>query len=194
MPIKRAEFKDKSKVVEILTESFDQNLSVNYIIKQGKDRKNRIRALMNYSFDKCAMFGDVWVSSDGHSCALALYPESKNYNFKSIWLDIKLIFTVMGPTEIIKVLRRESLIKKKQENVQMYYLWFIGVALEHQNKGIGNQLLSDVIEHAVSVGRPLYLETSTPANLSWYKKFDFQVYDKLELGYNLYFLKRVLAK
>lgn len=36
----------------------------------------------------------------------------------------------------------------------------------------------------------MYLETSMPENLPWYERFGFRIYDRLELGYTLYFLKK----
>ncbi len=40
------------------------------------------------------------------------------------------------------------------------------------------------------MNRPIYLATSTMKNLPWYKKSGFEVYNELDLGYNLFFLKR----
>lgn len=49
----RADYNDKDRVVDILVSSFDDNKSVNYIIKQDTKRTQRIKRLMEYSFDIC---------------------------------------------------------------------------------------------------------------------------------------------
>ena len=72
----------------------------------------------------------------------------------------------------------------------MYYLWFIGVDPAYQNSGTGTKLLNEVIEDSNLCKRPIYLEASTLKNIPWYKKFGFSVYNKLDLGYKLFFLKR----
>jgi len=72
----------------------------------------------------------------------------------------------------------------------MYYLWFIGVDPDQQNKGIGSSLIKEVIEEAHSQQRPVYLETSTLKNIPWYEKFGFKIYNELNLGYRLYFMKK----
>jgi len=41
---------DKGLVTELLSAAFNDNLSVNYIIRQEDKRKERILALMDYSF------------------------------------------------------------------------------------------------------------------------------------------------
>jgi len=190
----KANDNDKQLIVELLSRSFEENQSVNYIIPQDSKKSERIRALMGYSIDVCTMFGDVWLSNDKKACALILYPHLKRTTFRSISLDIKLIFLAIGVSGIIKALRRENLIKARQPKVDISYLWFIGVNPLYQHSGIGTKLLREVIEDGESKCLPLYLETSTLQNLPWYRRFGFQEYDELILTYTLYFLKRDLSK
>ena len=190
----KAKYSDKNLVVDILTKSFDANQSVNYIIKQDQKRVQRVSSLMDYSFEVCYLFGDVFLSDDKKACALITYPDKKKTNLKSVLLDIKLIFSAVGLKNIKKTLARESLISKIQPKELKYYLWFIGVDPEHQNEGIGSVLLDEIIEDSEHKKRPIYLETSTLKNLPWYKKFGFQIYHELDLSFKLFFLKRELNK
>ncbi len=184
----------KKIVVNILSQAFETNQSVNYIVKQDKKRQSRIRALMDYSFELCSMFGEVIVCEDKKACALILYPQKKRTTLKSIWLDLKLIFTVIGFWNIKKALTRESLINKLKPKKEMVYLWFVGVAPDQQHKGLGSQMLEEILVDAKRKNLPVYLETSTLTNLPWYKRFGFQIYDQLDLGYTLFFLKNEQAK
>ena len=186
----RAEYKDKERIVEILAESFNDNKSVNYIIKQDKKRSQRIRKLMEYSFEVCYIFGDVFLTDDKKGCALILLPDKKRTNFKSILLDVKLIITCTGLANLGKAMSRETKIKKLHPKELMYYLWFIGVDKKEQNKGIGTALLKEVINQGISMNRSVYLETSTMKNIPWYEKFGFKIYNELDLGYRLYFMKK----
>lgn len=188
--MKKANYYDKKLVIDILTKSFDSNLSVNYIVKQDKKRIKRISALMDYSFEVCYMFGDVFLSDNKKACALVLYPDKKSTTFKSVLLDLKLVFSCIGIENIKKALTRESKIKLLQPKTSMYYLWFIGVHPQYQNQGIGNKLLENIINDSYKKQRPVYLETSALKNLPWYKKFGFQIYNELDLTYKLFFLKK----
>lgn len=192
--MKKAKYDDKSLVVDILTKSFNTNQSVNYIVKQDEKRMKRIRALMDYSFEVCYMFGDVFLSNDEKACALVLYPDRKKTTLQSILLDAKLIVSCVGVKNIKRTLDRESKIKKIQPKEKMYYLWFIGVAPENQNAGIGTALLKEVISDSEFQERPIYLETSTLKNLPWYKNQGFRVYHELDLSYRLFFLTKELNK
>ncbi len=192
--MKKARYTDKGLVVDILTRSFDANQSVNYIIKQDKKRIKRISALMDYSFEVCYMFGNVFLSNDEKACALVLYPDRKKTTFRSILLDAKLIISCVGVKNIRRTLDRETKIKQVQVKDKMYYLWFIGVNPEYQNTGIGTGLLKEVINDSQVLNRPIYLETSTLKNLPWYESQGFKVYHELDLGYRLFFLNKELNK
>lgn len=181
---------DKPLIIDLLTASFIDNKSVNYIIVRDEKKHRHIRALMDYSFEVCSMFGEVLLSDDRRACALVLYPDRKRTTLKSIWLDLKLIFNCIGLSNVFKAMDRESKIKKIQPKERMCYLWFIGVNPIYQGSGIGSKLLREIIKESEKEDRPIYLETSTMKNLPWYKKFGFEVYNKLELSYTLYFLKR----
>ncbi len=191
--MKKAAYGDKILVKNILSKSFDKNQSVNYIAQQDELREERIAALMDYSFEICYNYGNVYLSDDNKACALVLYPDRKKTTFKSVLEDIKLLLNCIGLSNIGKAMKREAAIKKIQPNTPMYYLWFIGVDPESQGTGIGSRLMNEVIEDSRAQSRPIFLETSTERNLPWYKKFGFDIYSDLDLTYKLYFLKRDLA-
>ncbi|SDL85377.1 Acetyltransferase (GNAT) domain-containing protein [Pedobacter antarcticus] len=184
----------KELVVSILIESFESNLSVNYIAGANNGKSKRIKALMEYSFEICYLFGDVYMSEDGLACALVLYPDKRKTTLKSIMLDIYLLFRCIGLLNIGKAISREQNIKKIQPKEPMTYLWFLGVNPSSQHLGIGSKLLQELILDSKKKNLPIYLETSTVKNLSWYNRFGFQIYDQLEFTYSLYFLKRNVLK
>ncbi len=189
-----ATIEDRKLIVILLAKSFINNQSVNFIVRQDNQKLKRINALMEYAFDMCSLFGDVLLSNNRNACALILYPHLKKATGSAIWLDMQLIFKTLGIGGIAKVLKREAQIKNIQPKGKMAYLWFIGVDPLMQHFGIGSQLLREVIETTAIENLPLYLETSTLANLPWYERFGFEIYHQLDLGYALYFLKRLPKK
>ncbi|MFN3404842.1 MAG: GNAT family N-acetyltransferase [Cytophagaceae bacterium] len=185
-----AAYSDRSLIIDILTDSFDENKSVNYVVKQDRKRKERIRKLMTYSFDVSHRFGEVYLSDDKCACALIVFPDKKKMTLKSILWDAKLAFTCIGSLSgIFKVLNRESKIKATHPSVPIIHLWFIGVKKENQNKGAGSKLLKEIIEESTKMKRGIFLETSTLKNIPWYKKFEFEVYQEIDLGYKLFLIK-----
>lgn len=186
----RAGIEDKNRIVNILSNAFDDNKSVNYIIQQDAKRKQRIRNLMAYSFDLCHSFGNVFMSEDKKGCALILLPDKKKTTLRSILLDTKLAVSAIGLANIIKAMKREAAINKIHPDGIIYYLWFIGVDATDQGNGVGSKLLESVIQEGLSQKRTICLETSTIKNLPWYEKHGFKTYLDLDFGYTLYCMKR----
>jgi hypothetical protein len=79
--MRKAGISDKSIILDILTRPFDDNKSVNYVVKQDQNRVDRITKLMDYSFNVCNEFGEVWISDDQQACALILFPDKKRSSF-----------------------------------------------------------------------------------------------------------------
>lgn len=187
--MQRATNAERNTVVDILTQSFFDNKSVNYTIKQDARKKQRIRKLMEYSFDVCSLFGDVFISENKRGCALVLMPDKKKTTLKSVLLDIKLVFTAIDIVNVKKAMKREAAINKVHPVKNLYYLWFIGVHPSGQGKGVGSRLLTEVIQEGLNKKRTVCLETSTVKNIPWYEKQGFKVYKELDFGYTLYCMK-----
>lgn len=186
----KATKEDKALVIKILTDSFSENQSVNYIVKQDTRREDRIKFLMDYSFDICLTFGEVLLSNDKKGCALVLYPDLKKFTLQSVILDIKLLLKSISLSNASKAMSREKAIKSNYPQKPFYYLWFLGVSPDQQNRGIGTKLLTEIIQESIARNRAIYLETSSIKNLPWYKKFGFSIFKELSFGYKLYMLKR----
>jgi ribosomal protein S18 acetylase RimI-like enzyme len=144
---------------------------------------------MSYSFKLCYRYGKVFISNDRKACALVILPEKKKTTLYSIYLDLNLIFSCIGLRNIGKAMSRESIIKQLQLKGSIYYLWFLGVHPDEQHQGIGTTLLNEVIKDASNEHRTICLETSTQENIPWYQQFGFSIYNELNLGYQLFFLK-----
>jgi ribosomal protein S18 acetylase RimI-like enzyme len=188
----KANYTDKELTLDILCKSFDTNKSVNYVVKQHHKREKRIRILMDYSFEICYRFGEVYLSENKDACALILFPDKKKSNLKTVLLDAKLAISCVGITRIGKILERDSKIKSAYPDNKIVYLWFIGVLPEVKQQGIGSALLKGIIEKSNALKRPIYLETSMIENLKFYDKFGFHVYKELDFGYTLYLIRREL--
>ena len=185
----RAEDTDRNLVVNILARAFDDNLSVNYMVRQDIKRTQRIKYLMEYSFDVCKDSGEVFLSEDKTGCALVLLPDQRRTNLKSVLLDIKLVALCLGFSNLKKTLAREAKIKNLHPE-HIYHVWFLGVDPAKQNKGTGSRLVSELLRDGRSRQRTICLETSTLKNIPWYEKFGFHIYNELDLGYRLYLMKQ----
>lgn len=189
--MKRAAINDIPRLVEILTESFKENKSVNYVLKN----KISLSKLFYYSIEKGFLYGDIWMNEDKTACAILINPKKKKIKIKSIWLDLKLIFQVVGLSNVKKVLHKENITEETlPKNKDYIHLWFLGVSPKEQGKGKGNKLLKEMIDYYKSFKEAMYLETSTLKNLPFYEKVGFKIYEKKDFGFTLYFLEKKLFR
>lgn len=117
----KADYKDKELIVNILTSSFDDNKSVNYIIEQDNKRAKRLRNLMEYSFDVCYLFGEVFLTDNKKGCALIVLPDKKKITPKSILSDAKLAVSCVGLFNIKKALARLTALSSKTGRLHLTF-------------------------------------------------------------------------
>ena len=56
-----------------------------------------------------------------------------------------------------------------------WYLLLLGVEPDAQGTGLGRALMAPLLAEADAAGRAVYLETSTPSNLPYYRRHGFEV-------------------
>ena len=186
--MKVAKRSDKDLVVKILTDSFQDNKSINSLIPNDSNRINRISELMAYSFEVCMASGKVLLSDDKQACALVSAPEKKKTTLSGLFHEVRLVLFGIGLNNALKAMKREKAISANYPDSPIYYLWFIGVNPQAQSKGVGGKLLTEIIEDAKFERRPIFLETSTVKNIPWYERYGLKIYKELDFGYTLYLI------
>ncbi len=188
----KANYSNRSTVVDILLKSFDKNKNVNYVVKQDLKRQDRIKSLMEYTFDSYFEKGEIYLSDENKGAMVLSFPNQHNNGLlKSIWLNLKLIIRAIGIFRVLKVLNWKNEINKHIPNISYIYLEFIGVDPLYQRKGIGGTLLAKAIKRGKELEVPIYLVTSMEENLPFYKSFNFEVIHELKLEHNIYIIRKV---
>jgi hypothetical protein len=190
----QAFYKDKSLVVDILTRAYDSNSSVNYLIKQDKKRQRRIKRLVEYSFETCMQFGEIYLSSDKKGVALILIPAKEKTTLKSIFRDVKLAFFSIGLSNVSRVYKVEQYKKKTRPKLHDYlYFWYYGVDPENQGSSSAIELKNEIFAMADKRNLPILIETTGEKHKNVYQRYGFQLYHSWTIGNNVityYFLLR----
>jgi ribosomal protein S18 acetylase RimI-like enzyme len=172
------------RVEEILFQSFKNNGSINFVIKQDKRKEQRLRFLLKYSIFSGEQFGKIYLSEDQKACAIILDSEKKKATLGSLFWEAKLLFKCIGFANLHKVLKRESVLKSTHPKRPFIHLWYIGVDPACQGQGIGSMLLEQILTEFK--GRTIHLETSNAKNIPFYERQGFMLTVRLdELGYPL---------
>ncbi|MGC4101843.1 GNAT family N-acetyltransferase [Ferruginibacter sp.] len=181
----KATAKDKAFIINLLAACFADNKSVNYIMAPNGNKQQRIKSLMDYSFEVCHRFGEVFLNDERTACALILYLDKKKNDFATLSKDIKLVLTYIGIGNINKAIKREAAVNALYPHKNIFYLWYIAVDTTQQQKGIGTAFLQEIMQYANTLNKDIYLETSTAQNIDWYTKMGFELYKELDLTYTL---------
>lgn len=178
---------EKQIVCEILSNSFINNKSVDYVLKGGLKETMQRNYLIEYSYNFCKKFGQIYLEEN--ACALVVFPEKIKKGFFDYIEDFKFILKSVGLKKLRLLLDREKIIKGKQNKTKdNLYIWFIGVKSDCQGNGIGSALLQQIIKDYPN--KTILLETSSKRNLSFYSRNGFIQYNQHIFSYILYFLKK----
>jgi ribosomal protein S18 acetylase RimI-like enzyme len=181
---------NKKHVIKILTESFYNNKSTNFVIKQDRKKRKRLETLIKYSIFHGEKWGEVYLSEDKSSCYITIDKGNIKPSLRSILWDIRLIFSCIGITNVARVLKRESIIKSKHPKDHFVHLWYIGVLPSKQGSGRGTKMMQSIINQSKLKNQKIYLETSTERNFQFYKQLGFIEETSFEeLGYPLKMFK-----
>ncbi len=71
--------------------------------------------------------------------------------------------------------------KANMQGRDYIYLVMIGIAPQHQGKGLGGKLMQALLAESERSGLPIYLETETEENVSLYQHYGFEVINKVNL-------------
>jgi len=185
----------KQQVIEILSECVENNKSINWIVKQDSKRKERIRDLMDYSFEACIESGQIYLTENLTGAIICSNSDDKLPILEEAYLTAQLVWKVIGIDGIGKALRRENYINQYHpQDEEFLYIWFIGLKKSEQGKGAGSAMLQEILNMSNKEQLPIYVETSTEKNLHFYKKHGFEVYHVPPedlFGFKLYFLRRL---
>jgi len=173
----QATIKDKKLAVKILTESFQSNPSVLWVVKQDKKINKRIEELSKYAFDTGVRRNGVYISSDKTGVAICYEYNIKKESLADYWSQAKLAFRCIGLNRVVKVLKREAYIKKNRDaDNHFLYFWFFGVSNKGKGKNAAKELKDHIFKLSDSKKLPIYLETSVNKNQNVYQRYGFETY------------------
>ena len=93
MNIINAQRKDKTRIIEILCQSFQNDPQINYILGSNGNKNKKLLRLMAYSFEFGLANGKVEISEDKNSVAIWKSSNSKKMTINLFYESILFFFT-----------------------------------------------------------------------------------------------------
>ena len=92
------------------------------------------------------------------------------------------VVAAFGATGTVRLLRLLMGVERVHLREPHYYLFAIGADPTHQGRGVGSALLAPMLARCDDEKLPAYLESSNPANLSFYRRHGFVATGELRFG------------
>ncbi len=119
--------------------------------------------------------GPSWCAmSDGRVAGVCLvYPDG--LRFPPPWADLREAppFLRAGPGPSLRALRTDQVMKGAHPKHPHLHLWYLAAHPSAQRSGVGSALVARVQDQAAELGVPIYLDTTNPENVPWYKAHGF---------------------
>lgn len=186
----RAKQKDQSDSVQIITDTFEVNPSVNIVIGDKGNRSKKIRRLAEYAFIKALNRDGAYLSENKKGTALCFRSNFGSSNFRELYFELRFAFS-LPIRKTFQTLKRESYLKKHRYKDEHLYFWFFGVRKD------GEQAAFEIKDHLFQLSKkedlPILLETSVERNKKIYERYGFKVYHEWPdsgSGKTLWFMKR----
>ena len=130
-------------------------------------------------------YGKVYSSSSNLEGIAAWLPSNYiNMNVFRLILSGTLSSAMKLGNKIGKRIREvfEIIAEDRKRNIKSpyVYLYVIGIAPNHQGKGIGSRLINSMLNH-LSPEIPIYLETETERNVKLYERLGFRVLKEITI-------------
>jgi ribosomal protein S18 acetylase RimI-like enzyme len=169
-----------------LAASFENDPLYRFLLPE-RSRARWLEVLMAAALADTAPEGHVYAHGDGPDAGvMALVPPGRwpTPSRRSLGFAVKRWRRPSMPLPSMRLLRAGPAVLRAMEDVHLdrphYYLQVIGVDPTQAGKGIGGALVGFAAHLADRDAVPLYLETSNHTNLSFYRRYGFDVICELE--------------
>jgi len=168
--------KDKQLIVTILTEAFQYDPCLNWLV-ENVNNKNKLEVIVNYVVDETLCTGHIYFTNDKKAVVLWKNENQEKFSYQFIKRNLSFLFQ-MGIKCVVKNLKMGNVSHTHfPKDSQYYYLYMIGVLNAEQGKGLASKLMNPILTDSKLKNVPVFLETANPRNVEIYKKKGFKIID-----------------
>ncbi len=168
-------------LVEALSQAFDQDPHINWIVRQDSQRSAAFRQLFRLLLTDLGGKGEIFSTTDLKAAAIWFPPAAWRLNLLT-QIKVGLRFGAISGWKNLAVRAYGlNLMEAKHPKEPHYFLQTIGVDPTVQGLGYGAALLQPLLTRCDESSTPAYLETSNQANIPFYEKHGFKVISNTSL-------------
>ncbi len=181
--IRVAEARDVPKLVETLSQAFDGDPVLSWVMRDDDKRPEALRRLFTYILNESIPHGEVTATEELDACAIWVPPgvwaEPPGPLASLLTLPETLRWTGLRRLRRFSDMDAAEYAKRPRE--PHFYLAVLGVHPSRQGMGLGSALLGHTLSRLDEAGMPAYLENSNPDNTPLYERHGFRMFDEISL-------------
>jgi ribosomal protein S18 acetylase RimI-like enzyme len=180
------------RVVRSLTSAFAEDPAMMHVEPDASRRPASVARLMRFELDRVlALDGVVHADPQGRGAALWTPPPGHQMESGVASLRTAARFVGVKRTRLVRALRLYGPVGARHpKDEPHWYLAVLGVDASAQGEGLGQRLITPILDRCDEEALPAYLETMNEANLAWYARFGFEVTDEVHASIPAWFLTR----
>ncbi len=170
----------RNESVETLALAFFDDPVMKHFLPLEAKRLRALRLLMRFFIALSKINGRFDESFEGRKGAMVSFHHG-HYPipiFRTIPVVLRYavpaLFIGIRPSTVWNALKLLSIIEGLHPDEAHHYVLVIGVLPVEQGKGVGSELMAPLLKDADETNTAVYLESSDPRNLSFYKKLGFE--------------------
>jgi ribosomal protein S18 acetylase RimI-like enzyme len=181
--IRKATLRDADRLLVSLTQAFDDDPIANWFLRQDDKRALGLDCMLRTCLCTLSLpHKEVFTTNECTGGALWYPPYTWKIGIvKELFLLPKLI-RMASFRGLKRLLNLFDTMDKVHPNNKHYYLQVLGVAPEHQGKGIGSAMMQPILERCDREGCGAYLENSKETNIVFYQKQGFVITGEIRVG------------
>jgi GNAT superfamily N-acetyltransferase len=148
-------------------------------IPGDKEKREALISYLDYSMYEAEKYGLLFIPGQ-HRYGASVWSKPLNEDIESEKSHEKKAFlkTNLGDGVLDAYVQMVDFMSAKLEDLiatESWYLSIVGIKPEFQGKGLGAQLINEVLKETDELGLPTYLETFTPRNISFYNRLGYEM-------------------
>jgi len=152
------------------------------MLPEDRSRVERLRAYFRFEVDHLPAGHQAWMAEDGSGAAVWAEPGRWQVSLLRALRSTPAMARVFGrrlPLAARSQWRAERLHPEAEPH---WYLHYLGVIPERQDRGLGGRLMAPVLERCDRESLPAYLEASTLRNRALYERNGFALSGEFALA------------
>ena len=149
-----------------------------------RDHMTRVTGLQRLSLDRLGLaFGQAWVAEvDGALASVAVWMDSRVAIADAVWAAMVDEQRALEGDRAAASIEADRLLDGIRPTDAHLYLGAVGTVPAQQGRGLARSILAILLDTADAQRLPVYLETSTTANVRFYRSMGFEIADKVTIA------------